>query len=109
MAIKSRDEIVNVVKSILGEAPNDDGIVLLEDLSDTLDDYETRANIDWQSERADLERQIQETDRAWRTKYAERFGEGKETNQTIEEQHQEVETVDAEEITYDDLFSEKER
>lgn len=113
MAIKTRDEIITAVKTRLGEAPDDDGVVLLEDLTDTFDDYDSRIAVDieserasWEEERAKLVSQLEETDRAWRSKYAERFGEGRDTNKTIEESTEIVdEGIDETEITVDDLFN----
>lgn len=117
MAVISREELVNAVTSRLGELPDDDGITLLENLSDTLDDYESRVNLDfeaersaWENERAGFETRLTELDNDWRRRYTERF------NQPVEE-HQSVSFVDevienpeasAEVIEYEDLFTERE-
>ena len=112
MAVKSREELINAVKTRLGEAPDDDGVVLLEDLTDTFDDYDSRINLDftaeregWESERQDLLNRLDENDRMWRTKYAERFGEGRDTNRTVETTDENVsDSIDETEIKIDDLF-----
>ena len=117
MAVVSREELVNAVTSRLGELPDDDGLVLLENLSDTLDSYEASANIDfeaerksWEDERNNYEARLTELDNDWRRRYTERF------NQPVEEHKSEsmVEEVienpqgEAEVIEYEDLFKERE-
>ena len=117
MAVISREELVNAVTSRLGELPDDDGITLLENLSDTLDSYEAHANLDfeaersaWESERNNYEQRLTDLDNDWRRRYTERF------NQPVEEHKSEsfVEEVienpeaEAEVIDYEDLFTEKE-
>ena len=69
MAVKTREEILNSFKTRLGENPDDETISFLEDVTDTLDDFEKRANgdgTDWKSK-------YEENDANWRKKYTERF------------------------------------
>lgn len=69
MAVKTRDEILESFKTRLVENPDDDSISFLEDVTDTLDDLEKRANgdgTDWKSK-------YEENDANWRKKYTERF------------------------------------
>lgn len=69
MAVKTREEILESFKTRLGENPDDDSIAFLEDVTDTLDDFEKRANgdgTDWKSK-------YEENDANWRKKYADRF------------------------------------
>lgn len=69
MAVKTREEILESFKSRLGENPDDESISFLEDVTDTLDDFEKRANgdgTDWKSK-------YEENDASWRKKYTERF------------------------------------
>lgn len=69
MAVKTREEILESFKTRLGENPDDDSIAFLEDITDTLDDFEKRANVDgkyWKSK-------YEENDANWRNKYTERF------------------------------------
>ena len=69
MAVKTREEILESFKTILGENPGDESISFLEDVTDTLDDFEKRANgdgTDWKSK-------YEENDANWRKKYTERF------------------------------------
>lgn len=69
MAVKTREEILESFKTRLGEKPDDESISFLEDVTDTLDDFEKRANgdgTDWKSK-------YEENDASWRKKYTERF------------------------------------
>lgn len=69
MAVKTREEILESFKTRLGENPDDESISFLEDVTDTLNDFEKRANgdgIDWKSK-------YEENDGNWRKKYTERF------------------------------------
>lgn len=69
MSVKTREEILESLKTRLGENPDDESISFLEDLTDTLDDFEKRANgdgTDWKSK-------YEENDANWRKKYTERF------------------------------------
>ena len=69
MAVKTREEILESFKSRLGENTDDESISFLEDVTDTLDDFEKRANgdgTDWKSK-------YEENDASWRKKYTERF------------------------------------
>jgi hypothetical protein len=69
MAVKTREEILESFKTMLGENPDDESISFLEDVTDTLNDFEKRANgdgTDWKSK-------YEENDANWRKKYTERF------------------------------------
>lgn len=69
MAVKTREEILESLKTRLGENPDDESISFLEDVTDTLDNFEKRANgdgTDWKSK-------YEENDANWRKKYTERF------------------------------------
>lgn len=72
MAVKTREDILESFKKRLGENPDDESISFLEDVTDTLDDFEKRANgdgTDWKSK-------YEENDANWRKKYTERFFSG---------------------------------
>lgn len=69
MAVKTREEILESFRTRLGENPDDESISFLEDVTDTLDDFEKRAKgdgTDWKSK-------YEENDANWRKKYTERF------------------------------------
>ena len=72
MAVKTREEILESFKTRLGENPDDESISFLEDVTDTLDDFEKRANGDG----TDWKTKYEENDANWRKKYTERFFSG---------------------------------
>lgn len=68
MAIKTKEEILEAVKGKIGEDTSDETIALLEDISDTLNDYDTKTkdSTEWKTK-------YEENDKAWREKYTNRF------------------------------------
>lgn len=117
MAVISREELVASVTARLGGEPDDDGIVLLENLSDTLADYESRANVDiesernaWEEERQTLNNRIAEVDSEWRRRYTERFNEPTEHKSMLETDEVIEDTSDMTntEVQVEDLFTIKE-
>ena len=69
MAVKTREEIIESVRDIVGEQNDDETIAFLEDITDTLTDLETKAKGDG----TDWRTKYEENDTKWRKKYAERF------------------------------------
>ena len=47
--VRSREDILNAIKERFADDTSDETIALIEDVSDTLDDYETKTNdtTDW--------------------------------------------------------------
>ena len=68
MSVLSKEDLMNSLKSIIGENASDESITFLENVSDTIDDFETRTagQTDWKTK-------YEENDRAWRNRYTERF------------------------------------
>lgn len=93
MAIKSRDEILNQIKTKFADQTDDDTISFLEDVSDTLDDLESKA-----SDTTNWEKKYNDNDAEWRRKYTERFYSPKE------EQENDVTDVPVNPKTFADLF-----
>lgn len=69
MAVKTREEILEELKTRIGEQTDDDTISFLEDVTDTLSDLETKAKGDG----TDWKTKYEENDTEWRKKYTERF------------------------------------
>ena len=69
MAVKTREEILESFRTRLGENPDDESISFLEDVIDTMNDFEARAN----SDGTDWKSKYEENDANWRKKYTERF------------------------------------
>lgn len=96
MAVKTREEILETIRTRVGDQTDDETISFLEDVTDTLTDLETRANGDGEN----WEQRYKDNDEAWRKKYKERFfssepGEPGEPKQEGEE---------AKPKTFEDLF-----
>lgn len=66
--IKSKTEIMEAIKTAFKDDSSDSTLSFIEDVSDTLDDLETKASgsTDWQ-------KKYEENDKQWREKYKERF------------------------------------
>ena len=69
MAVKSKEEILESIKTRFGEQNDDFTIQFLEDITDTMTDLETKANGDG----TDWKTKYEENDAEWRKKYTERF------------------------------------
>lgn len=69
MAVRTREEILESIRTRVGEATDDDTIAFIEDVTDTLTDLETKAN----GSGEDWEKKYRENDESWRKKYTERF------------------------------------
>lgn len=99
--IRTKDEILASVNQLVGEDASDDVLAILEDITDTVDDYERRI-----SESGDWEARYNENDQAWREKYKARFlnSAGTEIESVdIEAEGVDIETDETPE-TFEDLF-----
>ena len=98
--IKTKDEIIEKISAVIGEDNSEAAISLLEDVTDTLDDYEskTKDSTDWKNK-------YEENDREWRQKYRERFLEKSDDNEAEDE----IGEDEPEVLTYDALFTEEKR
>lgn len=98
MAVKDRDSILAAVKQMIGDNTSDEAITLMEDITDTMSDYETKI-----ADKTDWKAKYDEMDANWRRKYIERFS-GKEIKDEQEEQIKD----DSEVRSFDELFKERE-
>lgn len=104
MAILSRDDFFSRIQGRIGEDTSDEAISFVEDMTDTFNDMEQRANGDG----VDWEQRYHELDESWKKKYSHRFfSAGGVSN--IGNEPQTAGTTDddrsAEKITFKDLFS----
>ena len=76
MAVRTREEILESIRARVGEQTDDETISFLEDVTDTLTDFETRANGNGE----DWEQRYKDNDAEWRKKYTERFFSNEPTN-----------------------------
>lgn len=99
--VKTKEEMLAEIKSYIGDRTDDETVSLVENVTDTLSDMEKNGN---------AEARVKEVEDMWRAKYMERFFDGDKEKKNIEvEEDEETEEKDkSEEITIDDLYTEKE-
>ena len=95
MAIKSNEDLMNGIRSILGDRTDEAALGLLEDIDDTLKDYATNANIDWKN-------RYDENDAAWKQKYRDRF-----FGTVVDKNEKPNDEPEEKKLTYDSLFKEE--
>lgn len=82
MAVRTREEILASIRSSFGDDTSDDTIALVEDITDTLTDFENKANND----NTNWKKKYEDNDEAWRKKYRDRFfSDGSEDDDTDSE------------------------
>lgn len=89
MAVLSKEDLIAKLTRSFGEDLSDDNLVLLEDVSDTIDSL--RDKEDWKTK-------YEENDASWRKRYKDRF-EGKTDDSELE-----IETYESPK-NFDDLFT----
>lgn len=95
MAIRTKEELLTMIRD---NVPESDALVtIIEDVSDTIDDYESRNDGENWKER------YEENDKEWREKYIARFFNPDPTEEKPVEPVEETEKID-DVKTYDDLF-----
>ena len=101
MAVKKKEEILEAIKKKIGEDSSDETIALLEDISDTLNDYDdkTKEQTNWQTK-------YEENDKEWRKRYRDRFFNNSDEDEQEKEKIIIEEKEEPEEKTsFDELFS----
>lgn len=99
--VKTKDEILESIKAKIGDDNSDENIALLENISDTLNDYEnkTKENTDWKTK-------YEENDKAWRKKYTDRFFNNDDIEDGTDKIIIEDKEDDKQEVTtFEELFS----
>lgn len=96
MAIVSKEDLIKRLSEKFGDDNSDEVIQLTEDLSDTLNDFDSRIN-----DTEDWKTKFEENDNMWRKKYKDRFLEspGGGDNENHEQDDDENTNV-----TFNDLF-----
>lgn len=104
--VKTKEEIMNSLKSVIGDNSSDEVLELLENVDDTLsvsndpEDWKGKyeqSNEEWRTK-------YEEQERMWRQKYRDRFyGDVDDTEEKIFEEPEEGET---EKKNFEDLFEE---
>lgn len=104
MAVRNREEIMNLVKEVIGESTEESTISFLEDITDTLDDYENRL-----SDSTDWKEKYEENDKEWKKKYTERFFGSNETEKELKDELKDQEENEKEIKSFEDLFKEEDK
>lgn len=100
MAVRTKDELLEIIKGRIGDDSSDETISFLEDITDTLSDYEEKAT---NSDTEDWKTKFEENDKMWREKYRERF-----FSKEVEKEDEDFSDDEVKSLSYDDLFEEKE-
>ena len=105
MAVRTREELLQIVRDYVKDNTDDATIHLLEDVDDTFKDFadKSKDETDWKAK-------FEENDKEWRTKYKERFmssgDDDKKDNSPTTADEDKNENEDEKE-NFDDLFSEE--
>lgn len=105
MAVLSHDDFMTAVKVLAGNNADDSTLTMIENFTDTFNDLETRAN-----DTTDWKLKYEQNDNEWREKYKARFFDGSAGTtpaDVIKDQNEDI-TDDGKDISFDDLFKERE-
>lgn len=99
MAVKTKAEILELVKVRIGDDTSDEALAIIEDVNDTLDDYETRI-----ADSGDWKARYEQNDAEWRQKYKDRFFQPAADDEDRGEVDETGEGEVEEKRTFEDLF-----
>lgn len=100
MAVRTKDELLISIKELIGDSTDDKALAIIEDVTDTFKDFETKSGDDWKAK-------YEENDKAWREKYKERFFNtevDKEEDDVFATPNRSEKPETPEPKTFDDLF-----
>ena len=105
------EKILELIKEYVGDDTSDRTLEFLDAVKTEIDRVEVRDNGDsdesvLEEVKAEYEQRLADLDNEWREKYKARFF-GEASEEVKDEQEDDV-REDAEEVTYDDLFDERE-
>lgn len=100
MSIKTKDEILSTLKTLLKDDTSDEAISILEDVTDTFDDMQSKTHGDG----TDWEQKYNDLDKEWRQKYRDRFfnhsADDPEDDETPDDEP-------VEKVKFEELFSQE--
>lgn len=104
MAVRTRDELLSALKTRIGDDVSDEALTLIEDFTDTMNDYDSRAGEDWKTK-------YNELDTSWRQRYRDRFfsapDNGTTTPENVVNDNARDLQDESEEKSFEELFEEK--
>ena len=68
MAVRTKEELLDLIKGRIGEDTGDEALTLIEDISDTYDDLETKSK-----DPENWHEKYNQLDADWRQRYKDRF------------------------------------
>lgn len=96
MAIVSKEDLIKRLSEKFGDDNSDEVIQLTEDLSDTLNDFDSRIK-----DTEDWKTKFEKNDNMWRKKYKERFLESSDSGDNENNEQDDDENTN---VTFNDLF-----
>lgn len=96
--IKPVEELMESLRSKIGEDTSDEALALLEDVSDTLGDLRTKAQ-----DTTNWEQKYQENDSHWRKKYHDRFFSSEASDEDPLDETEPKASI----VKFEDLFTEE--
>ena len=101
MAVRTQQEILESLRERIGDSTDDDTLAFIEDVTDTLTDYETRV-----SDSTNWRERYETNDAEWRQRYRDRFFGNTDTD-TVVDNNGVVESETEKPMTFEDLFKEE--
>ena len=104
MSVLNKEQILARLKERIGEDTSDETLQFIEDVSDTINDLETRTkNTD------DWKKKYEDNDKQWRQKYRDRFfNSPAKDEEPAQELTDEIDDESIKNLKYEDLFKTKE-
>ena len=102
MAVLTREQMLERIKQRIGEDTSDEALKLIEDVSDTINDYETKTK-----NTTDWEKKYKENDEQWRKKYKDRFFNAPAKDEKDDSESDDYDESNENKLTYENLFKEE--
>ena len=102
MAVLTREQMLEKIKQRIGEDTSDEALKLIEDISDTINDYETKTK-----DTTDWEKKYKENDEQWRKKYKDRFFNAPAKDEKNDSESDDDDESKENKLTYENLFKEE--
>lgn len=103
MAVRSKEELMEIINTRFPDDTTDETLAFIEDISDTYDNLYANKSEDWKTKyeqlQADSERKYNELDEGWKKKYRDRFFD---SSDPLPEPESDPEPKEVK--TYEDLF-----
>ena len=102
MAILTKAELLAKLKERTSEDMGDDTLKFIEDVTDTLNDFESKAK-----DTTDWEKKYKENDEQWRKKYKDRFFNAPAKDEKDDSESDGDDESKENKLTYENLFKEE--